>query len=327
MEPEYHLLIKYFRNECNNTEINEVEAWINASTENKKLFGELKNFWEVSGKSIDLLSPDFEKAWKNIQSQTGIKDREAEQIKLHPTIKRYLKIAALIIILLGIWIVIKVALFNEPTLKIETSLSNAKKEVHLADGTIIFLNRNSKVSFPEKFADTREVRLEGEAFFKVAKDKAHPFIVHAGGTITKVLGTSFNIKVKESGQVLVSVMTGKVTFQNKKNKSQFIHLIKGDQGKFDPGSEQLVKSHYSDENFLSWQTGIIRFNNQPLNEAVKVLSGYYSKNIEIDGSLKGRPITVTFDNLPLTEVLKILEITLNVKATAKNDSTILITNI
>ncbi len=303
-----------------------LKHWINASEENRKLFGELINSWEVAGKSVDLLTPDFEKAWNNIQLQTGLKSREAKKINLRPIFRQLLKIAALVIILLGIGIVVKVSIFNKPALKIEASLSNSKKELHLADGTVIFLNRNSKVSFPEKFSGVREVSLEGEAFFKVAKDKAHPFIVNAGGTITKVLGTSFNIKVGNSGQVFVSVLTGKVAFRNVKDKSQILHLLKGDQGKFDPNSEQLVKSHYSDENFLSWQTGIIRFNNKPLSEAVKVISDYYSKNIEIDKSLKNRPITVTFNNLPLDEAIKIIEMTLNVKATFNNDSTILITN-
>ena len=326
MEPEYQVIIKYLWDECENSERFEIEAWINASKENKKLFDELKNSWEVAGKSVELFNPDFEKAWKNIQLQTGIKNREAKKINLRPTVSQLLKIAALIVIILGIGIVVKVSIFNKPALKFETSLRNCKKELHLADGTVIFLNRNSKVSFPEKFSGEREVSLEGEAFFKVAKDKAHPFIVNAGGTITKVLGTSFNIKVKNSGQVFVSVLTGKVAFRNVKEKSQSLYLIKGDQGKFDPNSEVLVKSHYSDENFLSWQTGIIRFNNQLLGEAVKVLSDYYSKTIETDASLKDRPITVTFNNLPLDEALKIIEITLNVKATFYNASTILITD-
>ncbi len=305
-------IVKYFGNGCSDSERDEIEAWKNASVENQKLFDELKNIWEAAEKAPDAIHPEIEKAWENIKAQTAIKQRQTRNAIMKLPVRYFIRIAASVLILLGIGAVVKSVYFNKPTMKIEAALNNGKKEVLLSDGTTVFLNRNSRVSFPDKFGKVREIQLESEAYFKVAKDAHHPFIVHAGGTDVKVLGTSFNIKIKEKGEVLVSVLTGKVAFQSQNNKSKMVQLIKGDQGIFDATSERLEKSHFSDENFLSWQTGILRFNNQSLYDAAKTLAEYYGKKIEVDIELKNRQITVVFDNQPLDDALNILALTLDI---------------
>jgi transmembrane sensor len=86
------------------------------------------------------------------------------------------------------------------------------RKVTLPDGSVIYLLRHSKISFPEPFNQTyREVNLSGEAFFEIAKNPSRPFYVYAGELVTKVLGTSFLIKAYEKDrQVKVIVKTGKV---------------------------------------------------------------------------------------------------------------------
>jgi transmembrane sensor len=184
----------------------------------------------------------------------------------------------------------------------------------LTDGTTVYLNQSSKFYYPGKFRNkTREIQLIGEAFFKVAKDKKHPFIVHACGAVIKVLGTSFNIKAKDSSSVYVAVLSGKVSLSSEKDVSKTIQLEKGEIGIYNIKTKQLDKSKYTDVNFLAWETGILKFNNQPLGEITKVLSDYYSRKIEVEPSMYNRLITVSFDKQPLDEALKILEITLDIK--------------
>ncbi len=323
MSLDAYQIVKYFGNGCSDSERDEIETWKNASKENQKLFDELKNIWETAEKAPDTIQPEIEKAWKNIKAQTGIKERQAKNIIMKLPVRYVVRIAASVLILLGIGAVVKSVYFNKPTMKIEAALNNGKKEVLLSDGTTVFLNRNSRVSFPVKFGKAREIQLEGEAYFKVAKDAHHPFIVHAGGTDVKVLGTSFNIKIKEKGEVLVSVLTGKVAFQSQNNKSKMVQLIKGDQGIFDATSERLEKSHIMDENFLSWQTGILRFNNQSLYDAAKTLAEYYGKKIEVDHELKNRQISVVFDNQSLDDALTILALTLDISVEKGADKIVL----
>ena len=113
--------------------------------------------------------------------------------------------------------------FKEKDKLIETvNNSSAPKKVQLDDGTIITLQPSSKIAHPNHFSsDKREVYLEGEAFFDVAKNPEKPFLVHSGNLITQVIGTSFTIKPdKETNQIMVSVKTGRVAvFENSKKVS------------------------------------------------------------------------------------------------------------
>ena len=305
---EWHLIIKYFRNECDIAERQDVESWINISEENRKIFINLKEIWETAEKAPDNINPDFEKAWGNIQQKTGLQEKQTKQETKRISLKQILKVAAVILIIIGFGTLIQLYT-TKSIIQIESTASTDKKEILLADGTTIFLNQNSKITFPKKFSGTtREIQREGEAFFNVAKDSKHPFIIHAQGTEVKVLGTSFNIRANDPSQVLVSVLTGKVAFRSENINNQSIYLEKGDCGRYNLQTQQFSKSQFSDENFMAWKTGILNFNNTTLNEAIQVLSEYYSKPFEVEPILQHRQITVSFDNQPLEEVLKILEI-------------------
>ena len=312
---ELHRIIKYFGGDCTFAEREEVEKWFNSSEENSRQFERLKKIWNNSRTVPDSLHPDFEKAWTNIANQTGIKAREAKMPPAVSPVRYLLRTAAAIIILVAIGTLVYTMFLNKPLVTKEYSQEVARKEVQLADGTVITLNRNSSIAFPEKFTSgNREVKLEGEAFFKVAKDPQHPFIVHANGTTIKVLGTSFNIKIRGNEMVKVSVLSGKVAFQSESQHDKLIQLEKGEQGVFLNTSQYINKQRYTDENFLAWETGIITFNNTSLADAVQVLSEYYGKPIEVNPELNGRSITVTFNNLPLAETLEILKMTLNIQS-------------
>ena len=90
--------------------------------------------------------------------------------------------------------------------------SSQIKKIQLEDGTVITLQPLAKLAYPNHFsADKREVYLEGEAFFKVAKNAAKPFLVHSGNLLTQVLGTSFTVKPDATtNQIIVAVKTGRV---------------------------------------------------------------------------------------------------------------------
>jgi hypothetical protein len=105
----------------------------------------------------------------------------------------------------------------------KTNNTNAKLNISLSDGSLVVLEPNASIYYVSNFLSTkREVFLEGNAFFNVFKDKQRPFFVYSGTLVTKVLGTSFNIKKSISGNIEVEVRSGKVqVFENQqlsKNK-------------------------------------------------------------------------------------------------------------
>jgi transmembrane sensor len=141
----------------------------------------------------------------------------------------YLSIAASILLLLGIavWFkphVPKAAFIEGAFIKTTdteaTNEGDSLKTISLPDGSTITLSPNSQVSYEVKDRDKREVYLEGEAFFHVAKNPDKPFFVYANGLVTKVLGTSFKVSAYPNGEVVkVAVSSGRV------------RVYKGDAGK------------------------------------------------------------------------------------------------
>lgn len=110
--------------------------------------------------------------------------------------------------------------------KINSSLKPLK--ITMEDGSIITLQPRSAIHYPSHFLkDKREIYLEGEAFFKVTKNPARPFFVYNKNVVTRVLGTSFNIKInKETRQVEVAVRTGRVEVYENKSTTKMVSLKK-----------------------------------------------------------------------------------------------------
>lgn len=100
------------------------------------------------------------------------------------------------------------------------------RKILLPDKSIVWLKGNSRLEYPSRFSDsTRNVALHGEALFEVAKDHQHPFIIIAGNYLTKVVGTSFNIKEDQQSQSFkLTVLTGKVAVSPRKVENKAIAL-------------------------------------------------------------------------------------------------------
>jgi transmembrane sensor len=265
-------------------EISAIQAWIKASEENTRYFEMLER---ISGKTkyIDQL--------KNVELDRNLaRFREnVTKSKLHIEKKKnpvtrqiifFSRIAAAFLVLMlsatGIYY-----LQNRPTGSIQQVNSYQKKaEVILTDGTIISLNAGSLLSYPKKFRrGGREVNLQGEAFFNVAKNRKAPFTVHLKNTDIVVLGTSFNIKEDENGRVEVHVLSGKVAFTEAGNKNNRTEINKGEKGVYDPGNRKFLKESYTSDNFLYWKTGRLSFVESPLKEVCEELERCYGIEIVI----------------------------------------------
>ena len=154
----------------------------------------------------------------------------------------------------------------------------------LQDGTEVWLNAKSKLVYPSRFeGKSRNVTVEGEAFFKVAKDSVKPFIVSAGEVEMKVLGTQFNVySYPETGYVETSLLEGavKVFFTGKEREGV---VLKPNQQVTVSGEEMKVEPIARKEHFL-WREGIYAFENEPLIHILKKLELYYDVRIIVEDS-------------------------------------------
>lgn len=200
------------------------------------------------------------------------------------------------------------------------------KKILLPDGTRIWINENSVLSYPKEFTDSvRTVQLTGEAFLEVTHNPQQPFIIKGTELETRVLGTSFNLKLRDNDNS-VMVVTGKVRFSYRMGtKKKSIVVEKGYQA-LTGQSGDLTLSWMANQNKLAWHTGLLEFNNEKLAEVVKELSAFYRVPIQLQAiNSQNNSFTGTIQQLPVEVALETVCYSLHLRW-AKTTQGYLITN-
>src|SRR3546814_621269 len=194
----------------------------------------------------------------------------------------------------------------------ETGLGEVRN-LTLDDGTQIWLNAASRLTYPVSFSgDRREVSLEGEAYFDVAHDEQRPFIVHADRVSTRVLGTRFNISAyKDERDITVSVVQGKVGVSTitdvGADTSNTLLVLPNQRVIYHKATRLLSRDEYHNvENPDSWKEGILVYRKTHLTEIVADLQRAYHVRIKTSKGVGGCEISADFINDSLTKVLRIL---------------------
>ncbi|OIV41156.1 FecR family protein [Flavobacterium johnsoniae] len=184
-----------------------------------------------------------------------------------------------------------------------------RSKITLSDGTQIWLNAGSLLKYPKDFkGDTREVYLTGEAFFDVAKDKKHPFIIHTDKMDTKVLGTSFNVQAyPDQTTQEVSVLTGRVNVKSTVTEEN-VYVTPGQKVIFKSKNNKLQAFKDIPVNSISlWRKNIIVFEDTPLPEVAATINRNYNVAVEIKNkNLNTLKINGYFKDLSADQVLALV---------------------
>lgn len=185
------------------------------------------------------------------------------------------------------------------------------RTVTLPDQTEIVLNRYSSLTYPERFrGKDRKVQLQGEAYFEVSKDAAHPFKVEAGAIIVQVLGTHFNVEAyPEDTQVKTTLLEGSVSVSLIGKAEESLILSPNESAIYNKDKKSLTlhtENNASEE--IIWRNGTLLFKSIPLQEIVRQLSNAFHTDIRIeDADLQNYRMTATFsDGETLEEILSLL---------------------
>ncbi len=151
------------------------------------------------------------------------------------------------------------------------------RELVLPDGSKVWLNSGSRITYSGAFSGaTRELSLEGEAFFEVVADSARPFVVWTDGLLTRVLGTSFNVR-SNSGEITVSVLSGRVAVTGEQATRE---LSPGNELSYQAGSGKFTVASVSLSDIGSWkQERSLHFSGIRLSAAISALEAYYGATI------------------------------------------------
>ena len=201
---------------------------------------------------------------------------------------------------------------------ISTPLAS-KTSFELPDGSTVWLNSGSSVSFPRDFkGDVRWIQLKGEAYFDVTKSK-HPFQVRTPLFTVNVLGTAFNVMSYDHEVPAITLERGKILLETRSKRHKT--LIPGQQAVIDTVSQAITLKKVDASLFSSWIRNQLIFKNEPLGTVVNRLERWYNIDIDVaDKSLLKIPMTASIEFESIHEVMELMKLTLPVNYVYKKDN-------
>lgn len=316
------LIEKQLKGQATSGETASLQQWRGENTSHDTVYRQLEKVWQESGAILTEKKYDTQSAWDKVDLRLENGNKKAPVPLVRGMITRLAAAACILgILFFAGWLVLRK---NTPALQVAKA-EQTNKPITLPDGTQVVLRKGATLSYPETFTgNAREVSLTGEAFFEVQHDATHPFRIQTVRAILEVLGTSFSINTGDQQDELI-VTTGKVLFTNKMATGEK-HIITPQQySKLDAKGFEIKA--LNDPNFLSWKTGLLQFDNTPIDQVAAALSKHYNATITADNSLLKQPkiptISARFNQQSLDAVLDEIKLLVNISHRKQNDTIIL----
>ncbi len=303
----YNILLKHFLNETSEKEENEIAKFKKNNSEEYSILSQL---W----KRNDIKVTDFDsiKAWEQVQLKV-----DANKTKVIPIYTKLMRIAAVAAILIvGMYSIYYLSETNINQNRIEIVSNEKGKEILLADGSKVWLNKDAVLTYPKKFGrSTRNVELSGEAFFEVQKNPNKPFVINMSNATVKVIGTSFNINSgKDETEIIVA--TGKVKVSGTDNSKSKIITV-GYSAKV--SNNNIEKYKTTRPNYLAWKTGEFIFKETPINQVIKDLNSYYEYQIILNNEEIECLLTANFKQANQQDIIDIIKLTCDIEIIKENN--------
>lgn len=258
------LLNKYIAGDASQKEKEAVQLWIESDEKNRKEFMSLRTLYDITIGHI----PEERKTLTSVNRKQ----------RLYTDL---LKIAAAVLITFGCTYIFLQSQEKGPVISGMQTLhvpAGQRAELTLTDGTKVWLNSLSTFTFPNQFTNSsRDVYLDGEAYFDVTHDEQKPFKVNVSDFEIKVLGTEFNVfAYSRNGYFETSLIDGSVEISTR-NKDQNVSLTPGNQVYWE--NSQLITASIRHYDHFLWRKGIISFDHERMEDILKKLEFYYDIQI------------------------------------------------
>jgi transmembrane sensor len=300
------LLKKYYLGETSLDEDREIKHHLeNSETGSYQSEKAQFLFYEISAKETSHKSLNL-----------NLEESNARRSAKYTSIQMFYRLAAILIISVGFGYIV-VNYFHVSMTELATT-SNTLDDTTLPDGTHVWLGHHSTLKYPPVFdIVSREVFLEGEAYFEVAENPGQPFIVHASETTTKVVGTAFNLRsYHKEDRIELSVYSGKVLF----GATTKMELKHNDQSIYDKKTRELEKVPMKNANTLAWKDKTLVFEDALVKDVFTDLERYFNIRIEVGNKdLLECHFNGSFKEPTLKEILGALSYSMNLKYELVND--------
>lgn len=311
-------IISHLDGDIRPEEQQEILVWMNQSEENARYYAEIKDIWEATQANFNVIA-GTEQEWKEFVGKVDL-SKKTKNHKIGNDWRRFLSIAA--VLMLGVFIGVTVVKIlpakNEPLFCSASAPKGSISQMLLPDSTVIFLNAGSEIKYSvDLVSSKREVFLKGEAWFKVARDRKRPFVVHTGFYDVQVLGTEFNVKAYDSDlRIETTLEEGSVQILSteKFRMAGQITLNPGEQMVYNKGNNNFQVKSVDAHLFSSWKENKLEFIKMSLRELLVLLERKYGVNIEVvNPEILDYHYSGTIKNESILDVMNILEHTLALK--------------
>ena len=310
MEEKLKILRRYFNNRYSRNDYLELKRLILSEDSEIELL--LKTHWNEFTKEEDKVFKDLSEVLVNLNQKIDENSNSSFVKKIFIT---YSRIAAILVIPLFLALGFLYFQFNQYSSQKNVfvdvvSPAGSRTSLNLPDGSIVWLNGDSHVRYPAVFGKNREVKIDGEAFFKVKSDKKHPFLVSAKDVVIRATGTQFNVMAyNDIPEVSVILKEGKVAMEDE-NRTLIKQVDPGYELRYATKSSSISYKEINTENYSGWISGRLIFSYAPFSEVVERMGKWYGIDIEIvDKELLQLHFRATFDNENIEEALKLLQST------------------
>ena len=292
-----------------------LNEWINSSNTNKQLYFQIKELWyhkqDQTNNSQAIAA--YDKLINRIKFAEGIQAQSRVQ-RLSSQVNQFIKYAAIIFFFISFSFLSYYYITHESSKNEFCTISvpkGNKSEIVLPDGSKIWLNNNSKLTYPKNFNQSvRQVELIGEGYFEIQRNVKVPFIVKTSDISIKVLGTKFNISAYPNDKFIeTTLISGKVTVQSNENPEVISTLNPGESMTFDKLNNRAAIASVDTKFYTYWMKGEFVFKDERFETLAKRIERIY--NVEIifeDPALKEKTYTGDFkvdDNIySILEIFK-----------------------
>lgn len=279
------LLAKFLMGECTEEELRKVKRWMDESDKQAFDLFQLEEMYQAGKMGAAEQDIDLDAAQERLFRR--LKKEPKRRVGLWST-HRWMQYAAM---LAGIFLLSGLFWFTWQNNEIwsdsllAVSTGNEIKQLTLSDGTKVWLNKNTSFRYPEEFGkEGREVYLEGEGYFEVAKNPAKPFVVHSDAMKVKVLGTVFNLKTDEQQKTAVAtLLQGEIEVKGNHDEGGIV-LAPKQQAELDGINHRLVVRQLT-TGIENWHNSSFVFERADIFTIGRTLEKYYGVNIVLSSDL------------------------------------------
>lgn len=305
----WKIIKKKLKGTLNKQEHKLFNNWLESEKSHQELFEKVSSAWTVSQSN----EYDSTRAFKQLKKRIGNSEFTAQQTIIWKS--KWVVAASISIALLVGILFLSQKPGNPPALLSKKTLTSQRSTVTLTDGSVVYLNSNSEIIYPQSFEETDErvVELKGEGFFDVRPNPNKPFRVITGGVNTTVLGTSFNIMARKLEEVEVTVKEGKVAVSSNRlgttKKGTEVTLTAGQQVIAELHSEDWQVREVITAEFQAWRGRELHLDQVSFATAIEkieriygvpIINRHQSKtNCLIRGTYRNENLKTVLDGLKL----------------------------